>query len=155
MSRRLGPSAVGHAAGGTPRGHSRCEAPLRAFQGRRSALNQHIGGQAKTSTGPCPAMTVGHSVRGAQRKPSPSWIKIPGRDKAGPSGARRSERPSCGHSTCRTSGATSRAQIVLPAADRISIRRSQTGRESAPTRLKAICIGSSSVTRSRVGSAYP
>jgi hypothetical protein len=51
MSRRLGPSAVGQAARGKPRSHSRCEAPLRAFQGRRSALNPHIGGQARISTG--------------------------------------------------------------------------------------------------------
>jgi hypothetical protein len=56
MSRRLGPSAVRRAARGEAAASRLCVTPLRAVQGRRSALKRHIGGQAKTSTGLYPAI---------------------------------------------------------------------------------------------------
>ena len=68
MSRRLGPSAVWQAARGEAAASRLCVTPLRAVQGRRSALKRHIGGQAKTSTGLYPHMGAGQPARRAQRR---------------------------------------------------------------------------------------
>jgi hypothetical protein len=64
MSRRLGPSAVWRAARGEAAASRLCVAPLRAVQGRRSALKRHIGGQAKTSTGLYPSIRGPGNPRG-------------------------------------------------------------------------------------------
>ena len=64
MSRRLGPSAVRRAARGEAAASRLCVTPLRAVQGRRSALKRHIGGQAKTSTGLYPSIRGPGNPRG-------------------------------------------------------------------------------------------
>jgi len=68
MSRRLGPSAVWQAARGEAAASRLCVTPLRAVQGRRSALKRHIGGQAKTSTDLYPPIRAGQPARRAQRR---------------------------------------------------------------------------------------
>jgi len=48
-----------------PRGQSRWGAPLRAFQGGSSALNQHIGGQAKNFPLASPVLSAVGAIRGS------------------------------------------------------------------------------------------
>ena len=68
MSRRLGPSVVWRAARGEAAASRLCVTPLRAVQGRRSALKRHIGGQPKTSTDLYPPIRAGQPARRAQRR---------------------------------------------------------------------------------------
>ena len=74
MSRRLAlqRSASGK---GEPRPFASAETPPRAFQGRRSALNRHIGRRDEISTGFLPAVPTGQSARGSSRTETmaPLW----------------------------------------------------------------------------------
>ena len=76
MSRRLGPSAVRRAARGEAAASRLCVAPLRAVQGRRSALKRHIGGQAKTSTGLYPPIR-GRAIREASTTTESAPSRLP------------------------------------------------------------------------------